>query len=79
MVSKDLRLALVEASQGKIGSAVDQLLLVCYHYDPVTGRYGYVVIGSMRALAVATLLGLGGFIVLMLWRDRAQSRRGGTR
>jgi len=75
---KDLRLGLVEASKNKIGTVTDQILLYCYHYDPVTGRYGYVVIGSMRALALATLLGLGGFIGLMLRRDRAQARRGGT-
>ncbi|MDP9263040.1 MAG: SCO family protein, partial [Acidobacteriota bacterium] len=62
---KDLRLGLVEASKNKIGTFTDQILLYCYHYDPATGRYGSVVIGSMRALALATLLGLGGFIVLM--------------
>jgi len=76
---KDLRLGLVEASKNKIGNLTDQILLYCYHYDPVTGRYGYVVIGSMRALALATLLALGGFIGLMLRRDRALARRGGTR
>jgi protein SCO1/2 len=75
---KDLRLGLVEASKSKIGTVTDQILLYCYHYDPVTGRYGSVVIGSLRALAAATLLGLGGFIVLMLWRDRTHARRGGT-
>ena len=75
---KDLRLGLVEASKNKIGNLTDQILLYCYHYDPATGRYGNVVIGSMRALAVATLLGLGGFIALMLRRDRALARRGGT-
>ena len=75
---KDLRLGLVEASKNRIGNLTDQILLYCYHYDPATGRYGNVVIGSMRALAVATLLGLFGFIVLMLRRDVARARRGGT-
>ena len=74
---KDLRLGLVEASKNKIGNLTDQILLYCYHYDPATGRYGSVVIGSMRALALATLLSLGGFIVLMLRRDVARARRGG--
>ena len=37
---KDLRMGLVEASQGKIGNAVDAVLLYCYHYDPETGKYG---------------------------------------
>lgn len=75
---KDLRLGLVEASKNRIGNLTDQILLYCYHYDPATGRYGNVVIGSMRALALATLLGLCGFIVLMLRRDVARARRGGS-
>lgn len=75
---KDLRLGLVEASQNKIGNLTDQILLYCYHYDPATGRYGNVVIGSMRALALATVLSLCGFIVLMLRRDVVRARRGGS-
>jgi protein SCO1/2 len=75
---KDLRLGLVEASKNQIGNLTDQILLYCYHYDPATGRYGNVVIGSMRALALATLLSLGGFIVLMLRRDVRRARRGGS-
>lgn len=75
---KDLRLGLVEASKNRIGNFTDQILLYCYHYDPATGRYGNVVIGSMRAVALATLLTLFGFIVLMLRRDVARARRGGT-
>ncbi len=75
---KDLRLGLVEASKNKIGNLTDQILLYCYHYDPATGRYGNVVLGSMRALALATVLGLCGFIVLMLRRDVVRARRGGS-
>lgn len=75
---KDLRLGLVEASKNKIGTLTDQILLYCYHYDPATGRYGNVVIGSMRVLALATLLGLTGFIGLMLRRDVVRARQGGT-
>lgn len=75
---KDLRLGLVEASKNKIGNLTDQILLYCYHYDPTTGRYGSVVIGSMRALALAMLVSLGAFIVLMLRRDVVRARRGGT-
>lgn len=74
---KDLRLGLVEASKNKIGNLTDQILLYCYHYDPTTGRYGNVVLGSMRALALVTVLGLCGFIVLMLRRDAVRARRGG--
>ncbi|MCW5980692.1 MAG: SCO family protein [Bryobacteraceae bacterium] len=67
---RDLRLALVEASAGKIGSRVDQLLLYCFHYDPSFGRYSFVVMNVIRILGVATVLLLGGFIAQMFWRDR---------
>ena len=45
---KDLRMGLVEASQDKIGNAVDQVLLYCYHYDPATGKYGAVVSNMLK-------------------------------
>jgi protein SCO1/2 len=67
---RDLRLALVEASAGKVGSPVDTLLLFCYHYDPMTGRYGLVIMRAMRIAGAATVLALGGFIVLMLRREK---------
>src|SRR5262249_11009192 len=47
---RDLRLALVDASAGKVGTPIDQVLLYCYHYDPQIGRYGLVV---MRAVRIA--------------------------
>ena len=62
---KDLRLGLVEASQGKIGTAVDQILLYCYHYDPRTGKYGAVVTRVMQVAGVITMLVLGGFLIAM--------------
>ncbi len=68
---RDLRLAIVEASSGKVGSAVDSLLLYCYHYDPMTGRYGLAIMRTMRIAGAATVLALGGFIVVMLRRERA--------
>ena len=46
--SRDLRLGLVEASQGKIGTPVDQILLYCYHYDPATGKYGLLIAHVIR-------------------------------
>ena len=70
---KDLRLALVEASEHQIGSLVDELLLFCFHYDVVTGRYGRVAIDALRVGAVATVLALGTFIVLALRRDGRRS------
>jgi protein SCO1/2 len=68
---RDLRLALVEASAGRVGTAVDTLLLYCYHYDPMTGRYGLLVMRTLRLAAVATVLALGMFIAAMIRRDRA--------
>ncbi len=68
---RDLRLGLVEASAGKIGTAVDQLLLFCYHYDPATGKYGATVMGAVRAGGALTLLALGSFLFLS-WRREAR-------
>ena len=64
---KDLRMGLVEASQGKIGNAVDAVLLYCYHYNPETGKYGAVVGNILRLAAAATILMLGTFLFI-LWR-----------
>ena len=68
---RDLRYALVDASAGKVGNAVDSLLLYCYHYDPATGRYGLAIMRAVRVAAAATLLLLGGFIVLMVRHEKA--------
>jgi protein SCO1/2 len=76
--SKDLRLSLVEASEGKLGSVVDQLLLLCYHYDPKAGKYGPVAIGAMRAGGAVTLLSLGAFVTIMIRRERRRDRTKGT-
>jgi protein SCO1/2 len=73
---RDLKLALVEASAGRVGSVVDQALLFCYHYDPQTGRYGLVIMNFIRAGGALTLLALGGWIVLSLRRERRQPRAG---
>ena len=65
---RDLRLGLVEASAGRIGTPVDQVLLYCFHYDPASGKYGAVVVNIVRLAGAATLLVLG----LAIW---AMSRR----
>jgi protein SCO1/2 len=64
---KDLRMGLVEASQGKIGNAVDAVLLYCYHYNPETGKYGAMVANILRLAAAATILIMGTFLFI-LWR-----------
>jgi protein SCO1/2 len=55
---KDLKLGLVEASRGKIGSPADQILLFCYHYDPTTGKYTTTVLGVLRLAGVLMLIAM---------------------
>ncbi|HLL75548.1 MAG TPA: SCO family protein [Pyrinomonadaceae bacterium] len=69
---RDLKLALVESSGGKIGSAVDKLVLYCYHYDPTTGKYGPAIMNMMRVAGVVTVVGL---VALILILRRTKARR----
>ncbi len=62
---KDLRLGMVEASQGHIGTVVDQILLYCYHYDPRTGKYGAIISRVMQIGGAITIVLLGGFLIAM--------------
>ncbi|MEK6629414.1 MAG: SCO family protein [Acidobacteriota bacterium] len=71
---KDLRLGLVEASDGKIGGPVEQVLLYCFHYDPRTGKYSMIVMNVLRLAGIATVTLIGGFIVLMWSRDRRKTK-----
>ncbi len=68
--ARDVRLGLVEASDGKIGSPTDAALLFCYHYDPLTGKYGLVVLNVMRIAGVVTMLVLGIFLWLMFRQEK---------
>jgi protein SCO1 len=68
--ARDLQFAVMDASKGKIGSKVDQLLLYCYCYDPVTGKYGLAIANLIRILGALTVLAIGGFIVISLRRER---------
>jgi protein SCO1 len=67
---RDLRMAIVEASAGRIGNAVDELLLLCFHYDPATGKYSRNAMMFARAGGVTTVLALGGFIFVMFRNER---------
>jgi protein SCO1 len=67
---RDLRFALLEASEGRVGSTVDSLLLYCFHYDPMTGRYGVYIMRTLRIAGAATVLLLGTFIFIMVRRER---------
>ena len=68
----DMRLALVEASDRKIGSVVDAVLLYCYHYDPETGSYGFAILTIVRLAGALTVAALGAFIFVTLRRERRQ-------
>ena len=70
----DMRLALVEAADHRIGSAVDQMLLFCYHYDPESGKYGFAITNIVRLGGALTVVGLGTFILMNLRRERRQAR-----
>ena len=70
---RDLRLALVEASERKIGSPVDELLLFCYHYDPATGKYGAVVMNIVRLAGGLTVVLIAGLLLVL---KRRSSRAG---
>jgi len=67
---RDVRLGLVEASAGKIGSPVDQVLLLCFHYDPTTGKYGLIITRALQLSGLVTVLALGGFMLISSRRDR---------
>lgn len=74
--ARDLRLGLIESSQSKIGSPVDQLLLYCYHYDPATGKYGAAVMRVTRIAGVATLLAIVAMFFLLRPRNRQPVTKG---
>jgi protein SCO1 len=67
---RDFRLGLVEASANKIGTTADQVMLFCYHWDPMTGKYGVIIAQVTRVLGTATVLALGAFVFIMIRRDR---------
>jgi protein SCO1/2 len=71
---RDLRLGLVEASANVIGSVSDQVLLYCFHYDPLEGRYGPTVINLVRAGGVLTVLAVATLFVV-LWRRERRGRQ----
>ncbi len=63
---KDLRLGLIQASENKIGTLADQVLLYCYHYDPTTGKYGAIISRVLKLAGLATLLGLGILMTVLI-------------
>jgi len=73
--ARDIRLGIVEASEERIGSPIDSVLLLCYHYDPATGKYGATALTMVRIGAVATLAAFAAFLFVSLRRERAERHR----
>jgi protein SCO1/2 len=64
---RDVKLAIIESSENKIGSPVDQLMLYCFHYNPATGKYGLQILNVIRLTGILTLLGMGAMF-FVFWR-----------
>lgn len=74
--SRDLRLGLVDAASGTIGTLVDQVLLLCYHYDPVSGKYSFATLTAIRIGGVLTLAALVGFAWISIRKERGGAAKG---
>jgi len=72
--AKDLRLSLVEAGEGKLGSPFDKLLLYCFQYDAKTHKYAMVAMNVMKVGGLFTMLALGGFLTILWSRERHRPR-----
>lgn len=72
--TRDLRFGIMEASEEKIGSPIAQVLLMCFHYDPTTGKYSLAVMRVLQAAGLVTVIGIGMSIATMLRRERRQRR-----
>ena len=74
---RDIRLGLIEASEERIGTPIDDFLLFCYHYDPATGKYGAAVLRLVRVAGILTILAFATFLTVSLRRERAAARAAG--
>ena len=73
---RDVKFALIESSAGRIGNAIDKLLLYCYHYDPATGSYGFVAMRAVRMGGAVTLVALARICRVALSREQREEQRG---
>jgi len=74
---RDFRLALLEASEGKIGSTVDRVILYCFHYDPNAGSYVVFAGHVMRAGGVLTVVIFGSALAVLWWHERRKRKVSG--
>lgn len=68
-IPKDLKFSLIDSANGKIGSAVDKILLLCYHYDPLVGRYGLAIFWLIKGAGMLTLAVIGAFLWINFRRE----------
>jgi protein SCO1/2 len=71
---RDLKFALIESSAGRIGNAIDKLMLYCYHYNPETGSYALVAMNTVRLGGAVTLVALIGFVAVALRKEQSRGR-----
>jgi protein SCO1/2 len=72
--TNDIRLSLMEAAEERIGTLADQLVLLCYAYDPMSGKYGFRIMLALRVGAVLTMGAIGTFLFVSLRRERRMRR-----
>jgi protein SCO1/2 len=70
---RDVKFALMESSEGRIGNAIDKLLLYCYHYNPETGSYALVAMNTVRLGGAITLAALVGFVLVALRKEQRRN------
>jgi protein SCO1/2 len=76
-IPRDVEFGLQEASAGRVGSVVDQLVLLCFKYDPATGKYGFYILGAMRIMAGMMILGFVTMYTVLYVRWRRAKRAAG--
>jgi protein SCO1/2 len=72
---RDLRMGIIDASQGKVGSPVEKVILFCFQYDPSTGKYSLAIIRVIQLASVLTVLALGGFISTQMYREKRRHKK----
>ncbi len=72
---RDLRFGLIEASQERIGTLADEILLLCYHYDPATGTYGLLIMRTLRLAGAVTVLAVALLVGGLILHERRKKNR----
>jgi protein SCO1/2 len=76
---RDVRLGLIQASQNKIGTLADEVLLYCYHYDPKSGKYSAIISRIIQLAGGLTVLLIGAVLLVLLRRGSDSEARGDSK